>query len=65
MFFTNTVVLTTLSKHVPASSSNAFIFSKALSVAFFTSPPTSSPVAGSSGIWPDVNSKFPTLTACE
>ena len=58
-----TTVLTTLSKELPASSNIALTFSKLCFVAALISV-TNSPVAGTSGICPEVKTKSPTTYAC-
>lgn len=63
--FIKITVFTTFSKEVPASSKTAFKFSIDLSVAFLISSEINSPVAGSSGICPEVNNKSPIFIACE
>ena len=58
-----TTTLTTFSKLLPASSKTAFTFSKDCLVAAFISV-TTSPVAGLTGICPDVNTISPILIPC-
>src|SRR5690606_28614065 len=58
-----TVVLTTFVSELPAASRIARRFSITRSVCAATPPCTISPVAGSSGIWPAVNTRLPATMA--
>jgi len=55
----------TLLKSIPAAFKIAFMFSKTLSVCASIPPSTSSPVAGSIAIYPDVYKKPFIMIACE
>lgn len=59
----NTVVFTILAVVRPASANTFLIFSKTWVVCSVTPPGTNSPVAGSTGIWPDRNTIPFTSTA--
>lgn len=59
------VVLITLSNVSPASSRIAPTFLQDCSACASILSPTTSPVAGSTGIWPDANTKLPAIFAWE
>ena len=59
------VVFTTLSNEVPLASRIAPTLATLWRACSSMVAPAISPVAGSMGIWPEVNSRFPTDTACE
>src|SRR5207253_3682089 len=60
-----TVVLTSLSKPLPASSRIAFRFRITCSVCSWIDPPESSLSPGLSASWPETNTRSPTRIACE